>query len=107
MIEALHYKLHSFGIPINGPTYIFYDNRSVVTNFTVSTLVLNCKHNTICYHRVHKAQVAGAVQVGWISGNYNKADLASKTTLSKKKRHDLVSSIFDDCHVVMKNGSPR
>ena len=107
MIEALCYKLRSFGVPIEGPTDIFCDNKSFVTNSTVSTSILNSKHNAICYHRVREAQTTGTVQVGWISGKYNKADLATKTTLSTKMRHDLVSSIFDDCHVVMKDGDPR
>ena len=101
MIKALRYKLRSFGVPIEGPTNVFCDNRSVVTNSTISTSVLNCKHNAICYHRVRKAQAAQTVQVGWIAKEYNKADLATKTTISTKRRHDLVSSIFDDCRVVV------
>ena len=107
MIEVLCYKLCSFGVPIKGLTDIFCDSKSVVANYTVSTSTLNHKHITIFYHRVREAQAAGTVPVGWIAGEYNKADLATKTTLSTKRRHDLVSSIFDDFHVAMKDGGPR
>ena len=105
MIEALRYKLCSFGVPVYGPTDIFCNNGSGVTNSIVSTLLLNRKHNTICYHRVCEAHVVGTVQVGWISGKCYNADLATKTMLGKKRRHNLVSSIFDDCHAMMERES--
>ena len=106
MIKALQYKLRSFGVPINGPIDIFCDNSSVVTNSTVSTSVLNCKHNTIFYHSVREAQAAGTVRVRWIVGKYNTADLAKKMMLSTMRQHDLGSSIFDDCRVMIEEGSP-
>ncbi len=34
LIEGLRYKLRMFGIPIEGPTNVFCDNQSVVTNTT-------------------------------------------------------------------------
>jgi hypothetical protein len=50
MIEALQYKLHMFGIPIDGPANVFCDNKSVVTNASVPTSTLKKKHNAIAYH---------------------------------------------------------
>jgi hypothetical protein len=35
MIEALHYKLRMFGVPIDGPANVFCDNGSVVNNTTL------------------------------------------------------------------------
>ena len=68
-----------------------------MTNSTVSTSILNRKHNAICYHQVQEAQAAGTVQVGWIAGEYNKADIATKTTLSTKRiGHDSVTSVESD-----------
>ena len=96
MIEALHYKLHSFRVPLDPAANIFCDNQSVVTNSTISTSTLNRKHNVICYHRVQEVQAAGTVRVGWVAGEYNKADIVTKTMLGTKWRHDLISSIFDD-----------
>jgi hypothetical protein len=35
MLDAFQYKCHMFGIPIDGPSNIFCNNQSVVTNSTV------------------------------------------------------------------------
>jgi hypothetical protein len=50
LIEGLRYKLRMFGIPIDGPTNVFCDNQSVVTNATMPESVLKRKHNSIAYH---------------------------------------------------------
>ena len=96
MIEALRYKLRCFGIPIDGPCDVFCDNRSVVTNSSIPTSVLNKRHNAICYHRVREAQAAGVIRVGWIEGKYNVADLFTKTTLSNEAKRTFVQYIFNN-----------
>ena len=62
----------------------------------VDTSVLNKRHNAICYHRVREAQAAGIMQVGWIEGEKNVADLFTKTTLSNESKRRFVQFIFDD-----------
>lgn len=94
LIEALRYKLRTFGIPIDGAAEVFCDNKSVVTNSSVPSSVLNKRHNAICYHRVREAQAAGTIRVGWIEGKYNLADLFTKTTMSGNERHGMVENIF-------------
>ena len=96
MVEALRYKLRCFGVPIDGPCDIYCDNRSVVTNSSVPTSVLNKRHNAICYHRVREAQAAGTIRVGWIEGKSNVADLFTKTTLSNEAKRTFVQSIFNN-----------
>ena len=64
MIVSLRYKLRMFGIDIPGPANVFCDNKSVVTNSSVPTSMLNKKHNSICYHRVREAHTAGTIRVG-------------------------------------------
>ena len=101
LIEALRYKLRMFGVPIDGPTDVFCDNKSVVTNASIPESVLSKKHTSICYHRVREAQAAGTQRVGWIQGEYNKADIATKTTLDTGRRYNLVNSIFEStCTVI-------
>jgi hypothetical protein len=104
MIEGMRYKLRMFGIEINGPANVFCDNKSVVTNASVPTSVLNKKHNSICYHRVREAHTAGTIRVGWIQGEYNKADIATKTTISTKRRHELVDTIFTENVMTLDSG---
>jgi hypothetical protein len=47
MNDALRYKLCMFGIPINGPTNSFCDNKSVVTNVANPESTLSKNHNSI------------------------------------------------------------
>ena len=96
MIEALRYKLRCFVIPVMGPADVLCDNKSVTTNSSVPTSVLNKRHNAICYHRVREAQAAGTIRVGWIPGEHNLADLFTKTTMAGNTRHGLVVNIFND-----------
>ena len=96
MVEVLRYKLRSFGIPVEGPADVLCDNKSVATNSSVPTSVLNKRHNAICYHRVREAQAAGMIRVGWIPGEYNLADLFTKTSMPGNTRHGFVMNIFND-----------
>ena len=96
MIEALRYKLRCFGIPLVGPADVFCDNKSVVTNSSVPASVLNKRHNAICYHRVREAQAAGTIRVGWIKGEFNLADLFTKTTINGNDRNGIVEGIFNN-----------
>jgi hypothetical protein len=59
LIEALRYKLRTFGVPVEDPSNVHCDNKLVVTNVSVPTSVLSKRHNAICYHRLHEVQAAG------------------------------------------------
>ena len=83
-----------FGIPIIGPTNVFCDNESVTRNASVPESVLNKKHNSICYHRVREAEASGAQRVAWIQGEYNQADILTKTTLSTERRLNICHELF-------------
>ena len=85
MIERLKYKLCMFGVLINGPADVFCDNQSVATNVSIPFSILNKKQNYICYHRFQDMHTAGTIRVGWISGEYNKAGIATKTTIPTKR----------------------
>ena len=96
IIELLRYKLRMFGVPIYGPADVFCDNQSVVTNVSITSSVLNKKHNSIYYQRVPEAHTDGSIRVGWISGEYNKADIGTKTTIPTKRQYELLNSIFNE-----------
>ena len=94
MIEALRYKLRMFGVPIVEPADVFCDNKSVADNAAIPTSMLNKKHNSICYHRVREAQASETLRVAWINGEYNQADLFTKTTLPTDKKSGICHEIF-------------
>ena len=96
VIEALRYKLRCFGIPVEGPAEVFCDTMSIIKNYSIPTSVLNKRHNEICYHGVREAQDLGILRVGWIPGDFNLADLFTKTTMPVNTRHNLVDSIFSN-----------
>ena len=55
-VEALRdirCKLRMMGVPIDGPTYIYGDNMSVINNTSKPESVLK-KSNSICYHFVRE-----------------------------------------------------
>ena len=85
-----------YGVPIDGPADVFFDNQSVVTNSSIPYSVLNKKHNSIYYHRFWEAHTAGMIRVGWILGDYNKADIGTKKTIPMKRRYELLNSIFNE-----------
>ena len=85
-----------FGVPIDEPADVFCDNQSVVTNVSIPSYVLNKKHNYICYHRFREAHTAGTIRVGFISGEYNKADIGTKKKIHTKRQYKLLNSIFNE-----------
>ena len=40
----------------------FCDNKSVFNDSSIPTLVLNQRHNTICYRRIREDQAAGVIR---------------------------------------------
>ena len=91
MIEVLSYDLRMFRVPINRSADVFCNNQLVVNNVSIPSSVLNKKHNSICYHRFREAHIAGAIQVGRISHEYNKADIVTKTTIHTNKQYELLN----------------
>ena len=50
IIKAFFYKLHIFGVPIDGATNIFCDNGAVCVKMTRPELTLSKNHHIIAYH---------------------------------------------------------
>ena len=88
MIESLRYKLRWFAIPVEGPADICCDNMSVVNNLSIPTSALINKKNSISCYRLKGAQDAGIIQVGWNLGEFNLAELFTKTTMNGNTWHN-------------------
>jgi hypothetical protein len=93
LIEALRYKLRMLGVPIEGPTNVLCDNKSVVTNSTEPSSVLKKKHNSICYHRVREAVAAQVIRIAHIPTGQNLADMFTKP-LGGCKLHEFCKKIL-------------
>ena len=92
-IEGLHYKLRMMGVPLEGPTNMFCDNKSVFKNATVPESTLKKKHCAIAYHRTREAIAAGIVRIAWESGDTNLADLLTKL-MPRPRLHELAKRIL-------------
>jgi hypothetical protein len=67
-----------FGIPIDGPTNVYCDNKSVVINATKPESTLKKKHNAIVYHRVRKTIAAGTIHIAKEDSSTNIADMLTQ-----------------------------
>jgi hypothetical protein len=80
--RALLYKLRMMGVPIDGPTYTFVDNQSVIKNLPVPESCLRKKSNAIVYHAVREAVAMGELVVTFIPSLQNIAGLMTKVLSS-------------------------
>ena len=77
-IMDLCYTLRMFGVPLDGPSWLFGDNRSVVTSSTLPHSTLGKCWNALSYHRCHEAVAAGIVRFEYIPSKQNTADYLTK-----------------------------
>jgi hypothetical protein len=86
-------------IHLTGPSFIYGDNKSQITNSTKPESTLNEKCNSICYHAVQESVAMGGSQITHISTHENLSDLMTKVTHSAKRRKlvgGMLYDIFDD-----------
>ena len=73
-IMDLRYTLRMFGAPIDGPSWMFGDNLSVVLQSNVPSSSIKKRHNALAYHRVREAVAAGILNFVHINSKQNPAD---------------------------------
>ena len=83
------------GVPLSGPTYVYGDNKSQVTNSSRPELTLKKKCNSICYHAIRESVAMSETLLTLIRTGDNLADFLTKTT-SGAKRRKLVSRFVHD-----------
>lgn len=94
--RALRYKLRMMGVPIDGPTYVYCDNMSVVCNTTVPESMLKKKSNSIAYHAVREAVAMKELLVTHIPTDHNVGDLMTKVLPGGERRDRLVQKLMWD-----------
>ena len=82
------------GVPLDGPTYIYGDNMSVIHNTQRPESTLKKKSNSICYHAIRESVAMGESKTSHISTNDNCADLATKVIPGGQKRNYLISLLL-------------
>jgi hypothetical protein len=86
-------------IPLTGPSFIYADNESQVTNSTRPESTLKKKCNSICYHAVQKSVAMGESLITHIDSEENISDLMTKVTHGGKRRQlvgNILYDIYDD-----------
>ena len=74
------------GIKIDGPTYLYGDNMSVIHNSSKPKSVLKKKSNSICYHFVREAVAMRECLIIHVPTVRKWADLLMKVLFVKKRR---------------------
>ena len=74
----IRYTLRMMGVPIEGPTYMFGDNKSVITSSTIPHSMLGKRHNMLSYHRCREAIAAGISKMFHMDGKQNPSDVMTK-----------------------------
>lgn len=83
-IIDLRATLRYLGVPLDGPSWMFGDNKSVVTSSTIPHSNLNKRHNALAYHRTREACATvspeGCKMLNFvhISGKQNISDCGTK-----------------------------
>ena len=70
--------LQYLGVPIRDKSYMFGDNRSVVTSSTIPNSTISKRHHLASYHRVREAIAAKYISFHWKERKSNPADILSK-----------------------------
>ena len=77
-IIDLRHILRYLGVSIKTKSYLFGDNRSVVTSSTLPHSTLGKRHNILAYHQVREAIASIILAYHWIRTVYNLSDMLSK-----------------------------
>ncbi|HSN65751.1 MAG TPA: reverse transcriptase domain-containing protein, partial [Fusibacter sp.] len=77
-IMDIRYTLLMMGIPIDGPSWLFGDNQSVITSSNIPESTLNKRHNALSYHRVRECIASKIMYFIHIASKYNPSDFLTK-----------------------------
>lgn len=77
-IIDLRFTLRSLGVPLDGPSWMFGDNQSVITSSTIPHSQLTKRWNALSYHRVREAIASGFLRFHYIHSKQNPSDILTK-----------------------------
>ena len=74
-IMDIRQTLSYLGVPIGVKSFLFGDNRSVITSVTLPHSTLTKRHNILEFQRVREAIAAKLMAFYWIQSPYNLSDM--------------------------------
>jgi len=74
----LRLTLRYMGVALDGPTWMFGDNESVIKSSTIPASTLNKRHNALSYHTVRAAIASNIIKFMHVPGVENIADVLTK-----------------------------
>jgi hypothetical protein len=77
-IMDICFTLRMMGLSIDCSAWMFGDNQSVITSYTVPHSTLNKRHSALSYHRVREAISAQILYFIHIDGKSNPSDILTK-----------------------------
>jgi hypothetical protein len=77
-VMDLRNTLRYLGVPIQGKSWMFGDNKTVCDSASKPAAKLTKRHVILSYHRVREAVAAGIIALLHVPGKHNPADILSK-----------------------------
>ena len=74
------------GIPVDGPAFIYGDNKSVLSNSSIRESVLKKKSNSVAYNFVREGSASDERRVAYVKTHENIADLLTKPLGGEKRK---------------------
>ena len=93
-VRGLRYKLRMMGIPCEGPTLIYGDNKSVLCNTTIPESTLKKKSHSIAYHFIRQGVARDEWRTAYVNTHLNPADLLTKPLPSGEKRKSFIRMLL-------------
>jgi hypothetical protein len=94
--RGLRYKFIMMGVTIDGPTYVYGENMSVVHNTQRPESVLKKKSNVRCYHTVRESKAIRESIIGHVPSVNNPADICTKAVSGGQRRDHLIGLLLHD-----------
>jgi hypothetical protein len=69
--KGMRFKLRMIGIPVDGPSYVYGDNMSVLHNTSNPEFTLKKKSNSIAYHLVRESIAMDEMRTGYVKTDEN------------------------------------
>ncbi len=98
-----NYKLRMMGIPLTGPSFMYADNKSQVTNSTIPESTLKKKCNSICYHAVWESVAMSESLITHIDSEDSLSDLMTKWPAVVNTVNWLVTSFMTSMMTILSN----